>query len=247
MNKILILLLYYERPNLIRNALKSVLRANEHYHNWFLVVHDDGSKTPAAPIVQQVMAPAIDRVGIIRTEMTIQEKVDSGGLLGKQLNDIIQAALWDVNPDVILMLCDDDELHPLYLKNLDKFFTENTKATSCYSKVICFDPLKESTTDLAIREDHPMAIKLNRWEVPMNGCSRVDASQVAWRADCHRAGAWFQYPSVKDQDAYFFQSLYEHCGPMMPTDFFGQYKGVHEKQLGVVGAWKAWTEGNIDK
>jgi len=155
----------------------------------------------------------------------------------------------DIKPDVLLMLCDDDELHPLYLKRLDEFFAKNPDVMSCYSKVVCFDPLKGSTLglDLVEEDDHEMAVKLNRWDGPICGNCRVDASQVAWRVGCHQAGAWFKFPSVKDQDAHFFQSLYDQCGPMYPTGFVGQFKGVHEKQLGQVGAWRAWTEKGIDK
>lgn len=245
--KIMILLLYYERPNLLRNALQSVLKANEHHRDWFLVVHDDGSESHAAPIVNEVMARVIDRVGIVRTEMTVKEKVDSGGILGKQMNQIIKAAMWDIRPDALVMLCDDDELHPEYLKNLSEYFDKNPKVSSCYSKVICFNPLTESTENLVPDPLHPMAANLNAWHKPINGCSRVDASQVAWRVGCHEAGAWFHSPCVKDHDAHFFNALNQHCGPMHPTGFYSQYKGVHDKQLGKVGAWKAWTEKNLDK
>jgi len=242
-HKVLILLLYYERPNLVRNALNSILKANEKYQNWYLVVHDDGSDNHATPIVREVLKPVLDRVGIVRTEMTVQDKVDSGGLLGKQLNDIIRAALYEVRPDLFCMLCDDDELHPEYLANLNTFFDKNSKIMSCYSKVVCCNPLTGEVYD----SSHPMATKLNRWDVPICGSCRVDASQVAWRASCHEAGAWFHYPCVKDHDAHFFQALYDRCGPMHPTGFVAQYKGVHEKQLGNLGAWRAWVEKDIDK
>ena len=48
--KILILLLYFERPNLVRNALRSVRQADRHHQDWELAVIDDGSRAPALPI-----------------------------------------------------------------------------------------------------------------------------------------------------------------------------------------------------
>jgi len=52
--KIVILLLYYDRPKMVRNALKSIKDLN--YKNWELVFIDDGSKEPGRPIVEEILA-----------------------------------------------------------------------------------------------------------------------------------------------------------------------------------------------
>ena len=247
--KIVIMLFYYERPNLVRNALNSVLKATKNYDNWFLVVHDDGSDTPVGPIVQEILAPIIDKVGIIRSNMTTEDKINSGGMLGLTINQIIEAARKQFNPDIFFLLCDDDEIHPDYLNKLNQFFTQNPNVNSCYSNVICYDPLKETSEgcDQTGKPYFKFSAKLNQWNVPMNGMCKVDASQVAWRASCHDRGAWFPFPAAMDHDARFFNALYETSGPMEYTGFVSQYKGIHAKQLGTVGAYQAWIKKDIDK
>jgi uncharacterized phage-like protein YoqJ len=245
-NKIMILLLYYERPNMVRNALKSVLKANEHYKNWFLIAHDDGSENKLEPVVHEVMAGHLDNVGIVRSEKTSEQKVNEGGMLGHTLNEIIHVARAQIKPDILLMLCDDDELHPLYLKKLDEYFTNNHDVMSCYSNVICYDPLHETSENCFPERHAKFSSKLNQWNVSINGTDKVDASQVAWRSSCHDRGVRFPFPCVKNHDSGLFSAMNHFCGPMHYTGFVSQYKGVHSKQLGKVGAYKAWFGKDID-
>jgi glycosyltransferase involved in cell wall biosynthesis len=249
MNKIIIMLFYYERPNMVRNALRSIVKANEHYKNWHLVAFDDGSNAHLFPIVEEEFKGLgfEDRYVIIRNDITAEEKVNEGGMLGLRQNQIMEAAIAQLQADAFVILCDDDALHPEYLKNLNDYFVANPTVLSCYSKVILFNPLAETPDKIKSDFKNSPLTKLNNPIGPINGCRRVDASQVAWRACCYDMGARFPYPTPKDQDAGLFHSLYTHCGPMYPTGFVSQYKGVHPKQLGEVGAFKAWTVRDIDK
>lgn len=248
-NKIVVMLFYYERPNMVKNALRSVIKANEHYQNWFLIVFDDGSQTPVEPIVHEVMGDSgcIDRVGIIRNDVTVEQKVNSGGMLGYMQNRLVESSIAQMNPDAFVILCDDDELHPEYLKKLDEYLTANPDVLSCYSKVIFYNPLEETSDNITMSQTENPLAHLNKPDGPINGACMVDASQVAFRPKCYEMGARFPYPATQDQDAGFYSSLFQNCGPMHPTGFVSQYKGVHGKQLGKVGAFQAWTNKDIDK
>ncbi len=249
MNKIAILLLYFERPNMVRNALRSIVKSNDNYDNWYLMAFDDGSDVPLGPIVDEELA-CIDfrtKTCVIRNETTVEEKINSGGMLGFRLNQLMDAAINQIGVDAFVILCDDDELHPEYLKKLNDYFINNPDVLSCYSNVIFYNPLVETSDNITTDQEKCTLVKLNSHNQPINGCGKVDASQVAWRSHCYTMGARFPFPTPKDHDAGLFNSLAQYCGPMHPTGFVGQYKGVHSKQLGNVGAFNAWMKKEIDK
>jgi glycosyltransferase involved in cell wall biosynthesis len=237
--KVLILLLYYERPNLVRNALRSIVQANEHHQDWEVVVIDDGSEAPALPIVAEFLAGHCDQVKVIETRMTAQDKLRDGCLTGLAMNQAIEHS----DADIGIMLCDDDALYPTYLRDLSRFFTENPDTMSCYSKVIVYDALHklpEESTDTNC--------PLNRHTGPINGNCMVDASQGAWRLRCNKEfGARFPDSQSRNHDGALYDELYRKCGPMLPTGVIGQYKGIHERELVFVGPEKAWTEKKVDK
>lgn len=251
MHKILVLLLYYERPQMVRGALRSVVRANEHYQNWILAVHDDGSPTPVLPIVKEELGPLMtpDRVKVIRCGMTPADKLNHGCFLGLGMNTLIQRT----DADIGVMLCDDDELIPDYLKNLDAFFTQNPGAESCYSHVVQFDPLTENTNDLLLApqlsrvitgKGHPDYAEYNCYTEPINPFCKLDASQVAWRISVNKQkGVWFKYPLSRNHDAHFFRELYEKTGPTPYSGCFSQFKGIHTKQLTRIKDEDAWRQG----
>ena len=133
--KVLILLLYFERPNLVRHALRSVQQADEHHRDWELVVIDDGSRTPVLPIVAEMLGAWHDRVAVIETRMSAGDKGRMGCLTGLAMNQAIRRS----DAEVGIMLCDDDALYPTYLRDLSHFFATHPEALSCYSRVIPFD------------------------------------------------------------------------------------------------------------
>lgn len=229
--RILILLSYYQRPLLVRNALNSILKANKYHQNWELVFGDDGSTIPGQPIVEEILKDHLEQVTFINSRLTFEEKSKQGLVLGKYANEVIDHS----NADVGIMLCDDDELHPLYLKNLSEYFTNHGEALHCYSKIHLYNPLFQKSEDV----DGLMS-KFNQWSGKINPVSKVDASQVAWRLICCKHyNAWFaestnfveHMPWAKDTDGGFFKNLYEKCGECWPTEFVSQYKGIHDYQL----------------
>jgi hypothetical protein len=230
--KILILMSYYNRPLLVKNALNSILKANEHHPDWHLAFGDDGSKIPGRPIVEEVLKDHLDQVTFVRSNMTFEDKIKEGIVLGRMANK----AMRESDADIALILCDDDELVPMYLKGLSDFFTNHPKILYCYSKVFMYNPLVQKSGNVKRRFNG----KFNQHEGPINPVNKVDASQVAWRLSCCKEhGAWFREstkevpgkPWTRDTDKGFFQNLYDKCGPCHPTNFPGQFKGVHDYQL----------------
>jgi glycosyltransferase involved in cell wall biosynthesis len=233
--KILILMSYFNRPLLVRNALRSILAADAHHPDWELVFGDDGSDAPGRPIVEEVLAGQLHKVTFVETGMSLDDKLAAGLRLGWFANRELARS----DAAAAVMLCDDDELDHHYLKNLSEYFVKNPDVLYCWSYAILFNPLMGSA-DAARASADALQNRYNQHGDAINPVSRVDASQVAWRLDCckHR-GAWFAdstkfvdgKPWTKDTDKSFFESLYEKCGPCRRTGFVGQYKGVHDYQL----------------
>ena len=108
--KILILCSYYNRPILLRNALNSILRADEYHQDWELAFGDDGSEIPGKPIVEEVLKDHLDHVRCYHSNMKFEDKIENGLILGTMANEAMQ----DSDADIGFMLCDDDELVPTY-------------------------------------------------------------------------------------------------------------------------------------
>lgn len=234
--KTLILLAYYNRPKMVLNALTSIVESS--YQNWHLAFIDDFSKVPGEPIARSILDES--KITFYQTGTTAEEKLKLGG--GRH-GAIMNQAIRESDADLCVILCDDDALYPSYLANINDFFEKNSNVSSCYSRVIVFDPLTE---------DYHKATNLdyfcNNRQGPINGCCQVDASQVAWRTKCNKQdGVWFDELRPRDHDLDFFNKLYALSGPMVRSPYIAQYKGWHAKQLGNLGAENAWTCGDLDK
>ena len=211
--------------------MQSILAANEYHKDWELGFADDGSTIRGKPIVEEILKDHLDKVKFVESGLTIDQKIKQGITLGKMANQKIAES----SADVAIMLCDDDELHPEYLKNLSDFYEVNPNVMYAYSMIHLFNPLFQSSFGI-----NNLNHNYNKWNQPINPVAKVDASQVSWRLDCcKKLGAWFadstkrdtDKPWIHDTDKGFFENLYEKCGDCYPTGFVGQYKGVHDYQL----------------
>lgn len=229
--KCLILMTYYNRPKLVRNALKSLLESNKHFTNWQLGFCDDGSKIPGEPIVRDVLKDHLDKVFFINTNNSIEHKSKYGICLGQHANEAIQKT----DADFVVLFSCDDELAPTYLRDLDKFLMDNPGVLHGYSHVYIFNPIKQLSQDVSNAIGH-----YNQYRDPMNCFGKMDASQVFFRTSCCKEhGAWFKEttddgsdrPWVRNTDAEFFQALYDKCGPAYFSGLVGQYKGIHDYQF----------------
>ncbi len=228
--KILILCSYFNRPKLLRNALNSILAANELHQDWELAFGDDGSLIPGKPIVEEILKDHLNKVTFVHSGMTIDDKLENGLILGRMANDAIKRS----DAEVGIMLCDDDELHPEYLKGISEYFAVN-KAMYAYSMIHIYNPLFQASNSVK-NLNH----KYNQFHGPINPVGKVDASQVSWRLDCCKLNdAWFAdttnfvcgKPWTKDTDKSFFENLHEKCGECQETKLIAQYKGTHDYQL----------------
>jgi hypothetical protein len=236
-SKILILLLYYNRPNMVKTALKSIKDLN--YTSWELAFIDDGSEKVGKPIVEEVLKDSLDKVKFYRSDDKTQDKLDRGGsLVGEYMNLAIEKS--DAN--ICIMLCDDDALEKDYFTNLNKWFKDHPNKMYCYSHVILFDPFSENPDTIdPISKIHVPS--LAKWGKPaesdrfknfwnktkeINCANQVDAAQVAWRKNCQ---AGFPSPRTKNLDAIFYSQLYNQHGKAPFSGFFGQYKGIYSDAL----------------
>lgn len=228
--KFLILLCYFERPILVRNALKSILKSNEHHQDWELVFGDDGSLNEGRPIVEEVLKDHLHKVRFVNSKMSLEEKLDQGIQLGRYANEEILKS----TADVAITLSDDDELVPTYLKDLKLFLESNPQKMYCYSKIHIYNPLIQNSDTVINPSGH-----FNSWSEPIDPVNKVDASQVAFRLDCFRHYD-IRYPNsthengrpwVKNFDSSLFEQLYRQFGECVYTGLVGQYKGIHDYQL----------------
>lgn len=229
--KALILCSYYNRPLLVRNTLRSVLKSHQFHQNWELAFGDDGSVIPGRPIVEDILKNHLAKVKIVETNLTFEDKIKKGLVLGKLANQIIRES----DADFAIMLCDDDELVPDYLHKLSELFIKNPDILYCYSKIHLFNPFYQKTEQV-----NNLSGRYNEWVGPIDPVNKVDASQVAWRlACCKKHEAWFEEttkfiegkPWTKDTDKSFFENLHAKCGLCHSTGFAGQFKGIHDYQL----------------
>lgn len=225
--KFLILLLYYDRPLLVRNALNSIKKTDRYFKNWHLAFIDDTSRMPGRPIVEEILHDNLDKVSFYYTDTSAEYKRNHGSLIGKFCNLAIQES----DADYVLFLCDDDELHPEYLKKLNDFFITHPNCISAYSHVYTYNPAFERAENVKLSPHELSEIQYNRWTAPVRAAGRFDASQVAWPVSIHKQhNIWFRYPKTKNLDYDIYIQIYERFGKKAGraqfTQLIAQYKSV---------------------
>lgn len=219
---------------MVRNALKSVLRANENHNDWELAFIDDSSSVPGRPICEEILGDHLSKIKFYNTNMTPEEKLKTGGMVGRSMNQAIK----DSSADIVIMLCDDDAVCPDYFLNLSNFFS-NKNCLTCHSHVYQFNPAFEDI-------DHVFrpANGLNHMgEILLAG--NVDASQVAWRREIHKRNIWFK----ENKTSYLDFSFYSDIDTVGKTDFSGfysQFKGIHPTALVLNELDEVWDRKSID-
>jgi glycosyltransferase involved in cell wall biosynthesis len=229
-SKVLILLTYYERPNLVRGFLRSLLASDEQHSNWELAFIDDGSAKPGRPIAERILKDHLHKVRFYNTDMSADMKKLSGGcFFGRCMNDAIKKS----DAGIVIMAGDDDEIHPDYLKNLSEFFEKHPDILSCYSNVHVYNPLLEKASNTHNLYSEDPNWKGHAWfGRPIDCAYKVDGIQVAWRTKCNKVlGAWMPFPIWINHDAAFFEDLNSRAGRSVYTGFVAMYKGRHDGQL----------------
>jgi len=229
----LILLVYFNRPNLVHNALESIRQLK--YLNYEVAAIDDGSDIPLKDIIEEHyydIAPKFTHYQIKDSEAV---KVSQGGSLqGKWLN----IAMQNSDADFAVILCDDDALQPKYFKKAEEWLKSNPDEVYGYCHVVEFNPLTELPIPKACA---PSGLNYTK---ALNGRCMLDASQVLWRlAPVKRDGIAFPYPMTTALDADFYQQMYLKYGPCKFMWVVGQWKGVFPGQLGKREHFFKGTEG----
>ena len=224
MQTILILLPYYNRPTLVKNALNSL--KTQAYKNWKLAFIDDGSEHPGRPIVESLFdSEDLERTTFYSTEDSREKKLEQGG---SRYPQFLNKALTEIEADVAIFLCDDDALYEDYLENLNRYHTNNPNVVYCYGHVIPFNPQKEAMTPLLGKRPFP-----HNHTHDLMACNHVDASQVSWKIKPTReAGVMFNDIQTANLDASLYQQLDLLFGPCQYNGFISQYKGWFPGQLG---------------
>lgn len=225
MLKIMIILAYFERTEIVKFALQSIKMLQ--YANFDFFIIDDGSQTK--PHIHDIAWDVLGemhyaKTGFYLTTDTPEQKVAQGGSRhGQILNEIIMAS----NSDLVIVLCDDDAIIPDYLTNLDQWFRDNPDKKYGYSHCRIFDPTTESPFGISKR---PHWTNLAMSVHPVN---RIDSSQVVFRTECFKKdGCRFPSPQTKNLDADLLQQFFDLYGPCSYMEFDGQYKGWFPGQLG---------------
>ncbi len=216
--KFLILLAYFNRPNLVKFALSSVL--TQSHEDFELVICDDGSDIHIDDVLKTLNI-SDSRIKTKRLNDSIEQKSVVGSRSGLMLNE----AMSESDADIVIILCDDDALYPKALESLNQFYSGNQEIIYSYGKVSIYNPA------IAEVPKSNLDTPLNRHKGSIMPVCHVDASQVSWRLREENSGV-FPYPQNASLDAAAFQHLYNLYGLCPPNEVVVQYKGEFEDQLG---------------
>lgn len=217
--KVLVLLAYYNRPQMVRNALDSLTEST--YQDFEVAVIDDGSDVSIEPILQYYDF----RWHYYQTGDTLAQKLSQGG---SRHGSFMNQAMIDHPSDLVLTLCDDDALVSTYLQQAVRYFETHPKEHYAYSHVKIYDPSQESPGPTL-----PMRPYFTNVTGPQYLSCRVDSSQVVWRSTIQfEFGVYFPERQTKDLDASFFAAIGDSCGPANFMECVGQYKGIFSDQMG---------------
>lgn len=222
-NKILIILFYYNRPNLVINALESIKRQNPKYDNWELAFIDDGSEK-SFDVLSYFDNDKRVRVYTVTPDIKKSYNYKTIGLLGNK-------AMRESDADLAIMLCDDDALCEDYLYNINNWFNEieNQTYDYAYSHVIIFDPLQEQWSfEIPIRD-----CMYNQHYGEIYPPENLDSSQVCWKLQKSKEkDCWFAEDRIANLDSHLYDQLFLAFGYCPFSGLYGQYKGLHNMQLG---------------
>ena len=234
LNKFLIAMVYYERPKVLLNALKSILDIS--YPEFEVHLIDDGSANRAEPIVRDVCSSIIDKFKFSYIENTVEQKKERGGSIhGKYLTEAIKES----DADHVIVLCDDDAIYPHFLTKLNVLINkeENKVKNYFYHNIVLYDGLKESYLIGAERKD--LSYFTNQWKVPINCVCRVDGSQVTYnRKRFVEDNIFYPYPQTSGLDAASFKQMFDKWGLADYSKLISQVKSNNEDNL----VWKDMDE-----
>jgi glycosyltransferase involved in cell wall biosynthesis len=241
--KFLVVLAYYNRPEMFRNGLKSLLKSN--YSNWHLAAIDDGSDDDkkAEPILEELFGEKLShKYTLYDTEDTLEMKLKRGSIHSSFMNKAIRES----DADYVITIGDDDGVHHEYFWRLNEYYNKFPETVYSFCHVIPYDPVDEKPdlktlekrlSEQAAKEDRSWHtdsfMTINHYgDVPP--VFRVDCTQVSWhRQKVLDAGIEYDESLTVNCDAKIFGSLFERFGLCKFNRTVGPYKAFHADQLGM--------------
>jgi glycosyltransferase involved in cell wall biosynthesis len=217
----LILLAYYNRPQMVRGALESLRRQGD--APWRCVMVDDGSEVHGQSVVEREFPDLLPRMEFIRIEDTMAQKIWQGGSRHPQfMNEAIEKA----TEDLVVVLCDDDALVAGILDPLLRWHMAHPAEKWSYGHVSVYDPSKEPVPWDA---PHRLDWHLNRRTDPIFPAYIVDSSQVAFM---RHGFTGFPAVNTKNCDAALFNDMGRKWGRCPFNGLVLQHKGIMRDQMG---------------
>jgi len=222
--KFLIICFYYNRPNLVKNALYSLKNSN--YTNWELAFIDDGSDISGEEIVKNIFVDT-SNITFYNSYDTLEDKMKRRGHQGSNMGKYAQQALDSSKCDYGLFLCDDDILVPNYLEKLNEFYNNNLDKFYSYCHIKTYDPKVEIPSEPFEKVTYHQNIT-----EPTNPFYKLDMSQVSFNVkECQKEKIFFPYPLTVNIDAEVFLQMYQKWGNITYNGIDGEYKAIYEDNL----------------
>lgn len=244
--KFLIIIPYFNRPNMFREGLKSLTQMT--YDNWEVSIIDDGSDEDkkASDVVKEVFGEGTSdyaKVKLYETGDSLANKLRRGSIHSTYMNKAISES----DADYAIMISDDDGLHADYLRTLNDFYNDNPSVSYSFSHIIPYDPMEELPGPETLETRKFEIRTTGRWR-DFNSTSHVhvnhikdvppvdvvDATQVSWNIkDAARTGCVFDERIMINCDRDLFAKLFRHFGGCVWNKTVGPYKAFHANQMGV--------------
>lgn len=228
-NVFLIIMPYYNRPEIVKDALNSIRK--QKYKNWKIAFIDDGSDVEGKNVVENFFnKEELQKTSFYNTydtrEIKNKRKLDYAHLKGSHDNisgafpiPKFNQAMNDHNFDIAFFLCDDDLLYDDYLENLNLYYQNNPEVMYSYSNVVLFDRRYQ-------KPEESNAFK-NRFTKRglVRGYFNLDTTQVSWRSQIFKKdGVKFNEDMHYNFDAEWYEILYQNYGLCHPNFLISQYK-----------------------
>jgi glycosyltransferase involved in cell wall biosynthesis len=243
MNKFLIVLVYYERPKIVLNALNSILNCS--YENFEVAFIDDGSSQRGEEVVRNHCSSIIDKFKFYYINNTIEDKKNQGGSMhGEYMNTTI----YESDADYVMILCDDDAIYPDFLQKFNTLLNNEGDDVKpyYYSNVILYDALNESYT-VGIKNNN-LSHFTNKHTEPINCNFAVDSSQVVYSRKLFvENNLSYPFPQTKNLDAYIYQSMFVNWGPAYYSGLISQVKSWNGDNLGAKSGDSDYITNDIKK
>jgi glycosyltransferase involved in cell wall biosynthesis len=245
MHKFLIVLAYYNRPQMVLKALQSILEIDYPPHAIQLRIIDDGSPQPfpVENYIYKELCRTID-CGIVNTHDSEHIKNLQGG---SRHGAFINEAIFLSTTDYFVILCDDDAIMPNYFKQANEYLNQfaplgpNTapKPVYAFSWVKFYDPLTQHYTQAqhTTPYQHPNSTynPINRQEDAVVPVCTIDGSQMLCSTQPFKKHVvQYPYPQTRCLDAAIYQQLFNAYGPCPNMRIYGQYKAAFAGQMGNV-------------